>query len=108
MGLFFTSPESSIDTRVRPMLVEALTKEKIVDSAIVAREIERLLATQEPAKPAKVKPFTVLVAVGILIVVFYLATFFEGSTASPKASETLYRCFELGFTATLGLFGIEA
>jgi hypothetical protein len=44
----------------------------------------------------------------MLVVLFFFASFFEGDAAHSKASDALFNAFQILFTGTVALFGIES
>ena len=59
-------------------------------------------------QPAPVKQGKLVGACLTLIAVFALAWVWEGSASHAKASDALYTAFQVLFTGTVALFGIES
>jgi hypothetical protein len=89
--------------------VRALANDKVDDPNARVRAAQQVLQ-QAPAQPSN-PPIIwrhVFIAFTLLIALFGVSLWVGSNPHYTRASETLLRCFELLFTATLGLFGIEA
>jgi len=105
MPIFFKSQPKRAYQAFEPILLQALGTDRIVDTEERhqrAKELLRTASTQ--SAPPPIAWGRIAIAFFLLVALFVLATVIK----NQKASETLLNCFQLLFTATLGLFGIEA
>jgi hypothetical protein len=106
MSIFIkTSPK--LRSLVVPIVTQALAAVKIEDPQQCIESATSMVAEMLP----QVEKLTILwgrivIAVGLMSGLFALAIHFSSTNAT--ASQVLFHCFELTFTAALGLFGIEA
>jgi hypothetical protein len=102
--LFKSQPKPSYQA-FEPIVMQALGTDKIVDTSERHKRARELLSTASaPAGPAPILWGRIAITCVLLVVLFILGT----AITNQKASETLFNCFQPLFTATLGLFGIEA
>lgn len=115
MAIFFKpQPISSWQAHPAvPVLMTALNMPKIEDyherEQTAQHMIEGTPALSKTEVPgAPINWVRVLIAFGLLGILFIGALWTGDNPHYSKAGETLLHCFELLFTATIGLFGIEA
>jgi hypothetical protein len=109
MPIFFKAPPQPKPSQLQGVLERALATDKIDDQKERTRTAQQFLQqipTQQPAAP--IVWWRVMFAFAVLIILFCGSIWLSKEPSCAKASETLLHCFELLFTATLGLFGIEA
>jgi hypothetical protein len=106
MSIFIkTSPK--IRSLIVPIVTQALAKSQIDDPEQQIESAKNMVAELLP----QVERLTILwgrifVAFVLMSILFALAIY--TSSINATASQVLFHCFELTFTAALGLFGIEA
>lgn len=110
MPIFFqsTPPPASQQREMESILTHALGSDKIVDASERRVEAQRLLAELRPPPKPPIIWSRVFLASLILVLFFLAAMWLANDPKYTKLSESLLRCFELLFTATIGLLGIEA
>ena len=109
MPIFFKPPAQPPPSQIEGVVVTALASDKIHDPNQRVRTAQQLLSQvpqQQSGSP--VVWWRVAIAIAFLVVLFCLALWLSGKQNYAKLSDTVLHCFELAFTASLGLFGIEA
>ncbi len=109
MAVFFkNTPKAATLSLYLPALMKALALQQVVDPNVQATQAQRLLDEITPATPATIAWGRVIIALLLLVILFGGSIVLETYPEYTRASETLLHCFELLFTATIGLLGIEA
>jgi hypothetical protein len=105
MPIFFKSQPRPSYQVFEPIVYQALGMDRIIDTEERGKRTKELVGSgTSQAAPAPIVWWRVGVAFLLLVALFVLAI----SISNEKAGDTLLNCFQLLFTATLGLFGIEA
>jgi hypothetical protein len=115
MPIFFRPrpTEQSIHQHIEPLLMTALDMDKIGNPEQRRGQARRMLSelpalSQSPQQNPPIIWWRVGIAFALLLVLFTVSLFLTKTPEYSKASDSLLHCFELLFTATIGLLGIEA
>jgi hypothetical protein len=110
MPIFFRAPPRPQVSDIEPHVFDAINFDATKLGIDERRSHARRIASQilQPSAKPPIVWWRVLVAFALLVALFFASLWAARVPEYAKASETLLHCFELLFTATLGLFGIEA
>jgi hypothetical protein len=107
MPIFFKASPKLRSSAYEPIVREALALDKIEDPNRRIQYAQQMLQGDSPP-PEKLNIWWCCVGFAFIFMIVLFGLAIGIGNANVNASQTLLLCFELTFTATLGLFGIKA